>query len=265
MNQYIVLGLVLFMYMNIWFVISVIKQRNDVADIAWGLGFILTAWCSFFLSENPGARGLLLSILISIWGTRLAWHIYMRQRGRGEDKRYASWRKKWNKLFYLRSYLQIYLLQGLLIFLIATPVLMIMNHTKISQFGLLDWVGLALWCVGFYFEARADAQLARFVKDPTQKGKILQSGLWKYSRHPNYFGEVLLWWGIFLIALGSAPVYAIIGPLTITILILYVSGIPLLEKTYAGNPAYEDYKKRTSVFFPLPPKDAKPHQQQYEI
>lgn len=253
MNYYITLAFILFIYMNIWFVVSLIKKRNDLADIAWGLGFILISWMSFFISENSGTRGLLVGSLVSIWGLRLAWHIHSRNKGKSEDFRYLAWRKEWGRLFYLRSYLQVYLLQGFFLFLIAIPIMETNKNLDLS-FASLDFIGVLVWIIGFYFEARADAELAYFLKDPANKGKIIQSGLWKYSRHPNYFGEVILWWGIFIVSLGNSPfLHTLISPLTITILILFVSGIPILEKKYIGNPDFEEYKKRTSVFFPLKP------------
>jgi steroid 5-alpha reductase family enzyme len=240
--------------MNLWFVVSLIKKRNDVADVAWGLGFILMAWTSFSLSGNYSERSVLVCVLVSIWGLRLAWHIHSRNHGKAEDYRYLAWRKEWGKWFYLRSYLQIYLLQGLLLFLIAMPIMAI-NKNYGPPLNWLDFVGLAVWILGFYFEARGDSELARFAKNPANKGKIIQSGLWAYTRHPNYFGEVTLWWGIFIVSLGGTSIiYTLVSPLIITILILFVSGIPMLEKKYSGNKEFEEYKKRTSIFFPFPPK-----------
>jgi steroid 5-alpha reductase family enzyme len=254
MNYYLTLAILLFLYMSLWFVVSLIKKRNDVADVAWGLGFMLMEWASFFFSENSGARGLLVGALVSIWGLRLAWHIYSRNKGKTEDYRYLAWRREWGGLFFLRSYLQVYLLQGFLLFFIAIPIMAINRNNGLSL-GWLDFAGILVWIIGFCFEALGDVQLAQFVKNPANKGKIMKSGLWAYPRHPNYFGEVTLWWGVYIISLGSAPFfYTLIGPLTITILILFVSGIPLLEKKYAGNPDFEEYKKRTSVFFTLPRK-----------
>lgn len=252
MNYYLTLGVVLFVYMTLWFVVSLIKKRNDVADTAWGLGFVLLAWTSFFLSDDSGMRGILVGALVSIWGLRLAWHIHRRNKGKAEDYRYLAWRQEWGNWFYPRSYLQVYLLQGALLFLIVLPVLMI-NKNAGSALGLLDLVGALVWLVGFYFESVGDAQLARFIKDPANKGKLMQSGLWAYTRHPNYFGEVTQWWGIWLIAL-SVPngAFAIIGPLTITFLILKVSGIPMLEKKMSEHPDFAEYKRRVSMFVPLP-------------
>jgi steroid 5-alpha reductase family enzyme len=239
--------------MNFWFIVSLLKKRNDVADIAWGLGFVLVAWASHFIAHEFSLRILIVNTLVTIWGLRLALHIYTRNKGKAEDFRYKAWREQWGKWFLVRSYLQVFLLQGLFLFLISLPVIFInQNRGPISIF---DFLGIAVWIIGFYFEAVGDWQLSQFIKDPSNKGKIIQSGLWKYSRHPNYFGEVVQWWGIFLMAI-SLPngIITIIGPLTITILILFVSGIRMLEKKYAGRADFEDYKRRTSAFIPLPPK-----------
>lgn len=245
---------VLFVYMSLWFLVSFLKKRNDVADVAWGLGFVLMTWTSYFLSGDSGVRGILVGILVSVWGLRLAWHIHARNKGKAEDYRYLAWRKEWGKWFYLRSYFQVYLLQGLFLFLIVLPVLLI-NKSTGTALGLLDIVGVVVWLLGFYFEAVGDAQLARFIKDPANKGKLMQSGLWAYTRHPNYFGEVTQWWGIWIIALSvSGGWLAIIGPITITFLILKVSGIPMLERKMEENPDFAEYKRKTSVFIPLPRK-----------
>lgn len=249
-NYFFILGLILFCYMSAWFAVSVVKKRNDIADTAWGLGFVLLAWGSFYLGQAQSTRGLLLGLLISIWGIRLAWHIYRRNKGKAEDYRYAQWREEWGKWFYLRSYLQVYLLQGFLLFLIVLPVLFI-NKDVGHAFGLLDYFGLLVWLLGFLFESVGDAQLSRFIKEPANKGKLMQSGLWRYTRHPNYFGEVTMWWGVWLIALSVPSGFlSIIGPITITILILKVSGIPMLEKKMIEHPDFAEYKRRTSMFIP---------------
>ena len=254
MNYFLILILLLFAYMTLWFVVSLIKKRNDVADVAWGLGFVLMAWTSYFISDDSGIRGLLVGVLVSIWGLRLAWHIHSRNKGKAEDYGYLAWRKVWGTWFYIRSYVQVYLLQGVFLFLIVMPVLLI-NKSAGARLGILDFVGVAVWLVGFYFEAVGDAQLARFIKNPANKGTLMQSGLWAYTRHPNYFGEVTQWWGLWLIALSVPGGWVgIIGPITITFLILKVSGVPLLEKKMADNPEFAEYKRRVSMFIPLPRK-----------
>jgi len=253
MNYYLNLALILFIYMTCWFFISVIKKRNDVADIAWGLGFILLAWSAQQLS-NFSTRAFIVNSLVTVWGSRLAWHIYSRIRNKTEDYRYMLWRKEWGRWLYIRSYLQVYVLQGIFLFLIVLPVLYI-NASRHVQFQITDIIGFAVWLIGFYFESTGDRQLKQFVSNPSNKGKIMDQGLWKYTRHPNYFGEVTQWWGIFFMAISiPGALFSIIGPLTITTLILFVSGVPLLEKKYAGRADFEAYKKRTSMFIPLPPK-----------
>lgn len=250
MNLYSILALVLLGYMNFWFIISIIKKRNDIADIGWGLGFVLIAWLSFYLS-GYSLKAITVNCLVTIWGLRLAWHIYNRNKNKPEDSRYLEWRKTW-KYFYLRSYLQVFLLQGLFLYLISLPVMFI-NYSVSGGFGILEVIGLLIWATGYYFESMGDKQLKEFISNPTNKGKLMDQGLWQYSRHPNYFGEVTQWWGIFIMTLSiPGSLFTVIGPFTITILILFVSGIPLLEKKYAGRSDWEEYKKKTSVFFPLP-------------
>ncbi len=251
-SSFVTIALALFVYMNIWFLLAVVLKRNDVADIAWGLGFVLMSWAAFLFSELS-ARSLLVNVLVTIWGTRLAWHIARRNLRKSEDSRYAVWRASW-KHFYLRSYLQIFMLQGFFLYIILFPALFI--HASTTQnLQAIDVVGTVVWIIGFFFESVADRQLRDFLRDPANKGTIMDCGLWAYSRHPNYFGEVVQWWGIFLIALTLPHGYVtVVGPLLLTFLILFVSGIPMLEKKYAGRSDFEAYKKRTSVFFPLPRK-----------
>jgi len=238
--------------MSLWFIVSFIKKRNDVADVAWGLGFVLMAWSALFLGATYDTKALIVTTLVTIWGIRLAWHIHSRNKGRKEDYRYEAWRKEWGTWFYPRSYVQVYLLQGFLLFLIVQPVLLISQSSSVTL-GLLDVIGIAVWLFGFYFEAVGDAQLSKFIKNPDNRGKIMQSGLWAYTRHPNYFGEVTQWWGLWIVALSiPGAFWTIIGPITITFLILKVSGIPMLEKKMEENPDFIEYKKRVSVFFPLP-------------
>jgi steroid 5-alpha reductase family enzyme len=254
MNAYLILIVALLLFANIAFVISLIKKRNDIADVFWGLGFALIAWLSFYLSESQNSRGMLLNILVTIWGLRLAIHIQSRNRGKGEDFRYKAWRESWGKWFLIRSYLQVFMLQATFLFLIAIPVIWVNLYSQ--PFGFFDFIGLLIWILGFGFETIGDWQLLKFTKKPENKGKIIQTGLWKFSRHPNYFGEVVLWWGIFLFALSIPFGFAsIFSPILITILILFVSGIPMLEKKYENNPDFSEYKRKTSAFFPMIPKN----------
>ena len=251
---YLTILLAVLLYMTVWFLLALWRRRNDLADIAWGGGFIVAALTAVLLQAGLTPRARLVVLLVILWGLRLAVHIGLRNLGKGEDERYRKWREEWGRHWLFRSYLQVFLLQGFLLYLISLPVIWIIL-VKPSPWNGLDAIGLAVWIVGFFFEALGDFQLARFKKDPANRGKIIQQGLWRYSRHPNYFGEVTLWWGIYLLALSTPGGWMmIIGPLTITFLILKVSGIPLLEKKYVNNAAFQEYARRTSAFFPLPPR-----------
>ncbi len=250
MSYFQILALVLFCYMSFWFLLSIVKKRNDVADTAWGLGFVLLTWVSFFLAQNIDMRVIAVNTLVTVWGVRLAWHIHKRNKGKAEDYRYKAWRDEWGKWFYVRSYLQVYLLQGLFLFMIVSPVLII-NKNSFGSLGVLDFVGIAVWLFGFMFESVGDAQLKNFIANPENKGKLMREGLWQYTRHPNYFGEVTQWWGLWLVSLSvTNGLYFAFGPLTITFLILKVSGVPMLEKKMEENPEFAEYKRQTSVFIP---------------
>lgn len=246
-----------FIYMTAVFLIALLKKDNSIVDIAWGLGFVLVALVTFFLKAGFEARHVLITLLVAVWGIRLASHIYRRNRGRGEDFRYAKWRKEWGRWFIPRSFLQVFMLQGIFMLLISSPVVLV-NHSLEKELSPFDALGAVLWLVGFTFEAVGDHQLKRFKQLPESKGRLMMTGLWRYTRHPNYFGEAALWWGVFLIALAVPGGWvSIVSPLTISFLLLKVSGIPLLEKKYEGNEQFAAYARRTSPFFPWFPKKIK--------
>ncbi len=252
-SLYLITTGVVLLYMTCWFIAAQVRGRNDIADVAWGLGFILAAFVSLVAAGSYPPRGLLISGLVLAWGIRLALHIHTRNNGKGEDPRYKQWREDWGRWFVLRSFLQVFMLQGLLLVLVSVPVIYV-NAAPSESFTWLDALGLAVWLTGFGFEAFGDLQLLRFIRNPANKGKLMTTGLWRYTRHPNYFGEVTLWWGIWLIALAApGSWWTIMGPLTITILILKVSGIPMLEKPYEERADFQEYQRRTSAFFPMPP------------
>jgi steroid 5-alpha reductase family enzyme len=242
-------------YMTAWFLLALLKKDNSLADTAWGLGFVLLAGLTFIRGPEPAApRRVLVTSLVLAWGLRLAAHVFTRNRKKGEDFRYAAWRARWGRCFVLRSYLQIFLLQGLLLLVIAWPVVLV-NSTPQTGLGWRDLAGAAVWLLGFVFEAAADAQLARFKREARNQGRIMAGGLWRYSRHPNYFGEALMWWGLFILALGSEggrP--ALASPLLITVLLRFVSGVPMLERKYLKNAEFQAYARRTNAFFPWPPR-----------
>ncbi|MDF1553680.1 MAG: DUF1295 domain-containing protein [Deferrisomatales bacterium] len=247
-------ALAVFLYMCGFFVASLIAKNNGVVDVAWGGGFVLVAVVTFLRYVEVHPRQLLVLFLVAAWGLRLAAHIHARNRGQGEDFRYRKWREEWGEGFVLRSFLQIYMLQGALLLVVATPI-WVVNHDPGGGLGWLDWIGAAIWAVGFGFEAVGDWQLLRFMGDPDNQGKIMQTGLWRYTRHPNYFGEATLWWGMFLIALGAPHGWlSVVSPLTIAFLLLKVSGIPMLEERWKGDAEFEAYKSRTNALLPWFPK-----------
>ena len=242
--------LVILLYTTMVFILAIIRKDNSLADIFWGLGFVFVGLYSMIQSGEIDLRKAIVNSLVLIWGLRLSIHIMIRNRGKGEDFRYAAWRKSW-KWFYLRSYLQVFLLQGFFMLVVSSPVWFI-NFNTGGPLGLMDSIGLLLFGTGFIMEAIADYQLMEFKRNPANKGKLIQSGMWAISRHPNYFGESLLWWGIGFYALSLPDGwYTLIGPLTITLLLRYVSGVPMLEKKFENHPEWASYKEKTPVFFPF--------------
>lgn len=251
-----VCALVVLVYMTLLFGAALVRRDNSIADIAWGPGFVIVALTALAATQNITARPLLATVLITVWGLRLGIHIFLRNKGRGEDFRYAAWRKTWGRWFIPRSYLQVFLLQGLFLLAVSSSVIVIFFASE-SALGALDIAGLSVWLLGFFFEIVGDRQLARFRKDPGHRGRIITSGLWRWTRHPNYFGEATMWWGLFLIALpvpGGA--LAVVSPVAITVLLRWVSGVPMLEKKYAGNAEFASYARRTNAFIPWIPKKA---------
>jgi len=249
-NTFLIAAIIIFCYMTGLFIIALIRKDNSIADIAWGFGFVIVAWSTLWIVGNFYPRQLLACSLILIWGSRLSIRIFLRNRGRGEDPRYRKWREEWGSLFIPRSYLQVFLLQGVILLVNISPVLII-NTTSDGNLNILDACGLLVWITGFIFESVGDYQLDHFLANPKNRGTIMDRGLWRYTRHPNYFGEITMWWGILIIAL-SAPYgwIGFVGPLTITLMIVFVSGIPMTERLMEKTPGFEEYKRRTSVLIP---------------
>lgn len=246
----------LLVYMSCMFVVGLQAKDNSLVDIAYGPAFLVACWGAWLLDSNTSLhfRPLLLLALLTLWGVRLGLHIGLRHRGRGEDFRYRKFRKAWGKTIIWRSFLQIYMLQGAIVLIISTPVLLTIGAPGGGP-QWSDFLGTFLFSLGFFFEAVGDWQVTVFKRGGANKGKIITHGLWRYSRHPNYFGEATLWWGIFFIGLGSpAGLFGLIAPLTIAFLLLKVSGIPMLEEKYQGNAEFEAYKLRTNAFFPWFPR-----------
>lgn len=244
----------LFMF-GVW-LLSLVKKNASIVDVFWGLGFFLIAWLTFFQTSGYRGRQMLLVLFTSIWGLRLSLHILVRNWGKGEDRRYQAWRAKQGERFWYVSLFTIFGIQALLLWVVSLVVQIGQLSPVPNRLTVFDALGILVWGLGFFFETVADWQLSRFKADPANKGKVMNRGLWAYSRHPNYFGETLIWWGLFLITLSTPGGYwAIVSPLTITFLLLKVSGVTLLEQTITERrPEYREYMENTSPFIPWFPK-----------
>ncbi len=243
--------LIMLVYVLAWFALGVLLRRRDIADSAWGLGFVLAAWNMYALRNNESLVALIASCLVTAWGVRLFLHISTRTWKKPEDPRYAALGKLGSLNFWFRTFYSVFLLQGVLIILVSLPILAIMYTTSEPLMPLVV-IGFGLWIFGIIYESVADWQLRRFLR--SGKKGIMQTGLWRTSRHPNYFGELVVWWGATTVAVAFGQWWGIIGAVVITVLITKVSGIPPLEKRYAGNPDFQKYAKRTSVLIPMPVK-----------
>lgn len=227
--------------------IGLFKKRGDVADIAWGLGFIVVSWTSWILSSST-LFGAAVNSLVTLWGIRLASHIYLRNRNRAEDFRYLSLRSKWKQFFPLRFFVEIFLFQALILYAVAFPIIWIHLHPESQSWEFFSAASI-LWLIGFTYEAVGDYQLLRF-KINGRKA-LLTEGLWKTTRHPNYFGEILQWWAIWAIAIPARHgLFLIFSPLLITFLIIKISGIAPLEEKMRTNPEFQSYAKNTPILFP---------------
>lgn len=252
---YLMGGAAILALMTVLWLISLARRDASIVDAFWGPGFGVAALAYFAITHGWLARQLLVTALVLIWGVRLGVHIFRRNHGKGEDYRYAAWRAQYGPNYWWISFFQVFVLQGVLMWLISAPVLAAMIHAEPNTFTALDALGLAVWLIGFSFETVGDWQLARFKANPANRGKVMMTGLWRYTRHPNYFGDACVWWGIWLIA-GSVPLgwITLFAPLLMTFLLVRVSGVSLLEQRMMQRPEYRAYAERTSAFFPLSPK-----------
>ena len=255
LNLFFLVGGVILVMMAFLWLVSLLLKHASIIDIFWGIGFIVTAWLAFTLTpQGYLPRKLLIGTLVTLWGFRLAIHIGLRNLGKPEDFRYAKWRADHGARWWWLSFIQVFLLQGFLMWVISVPILAGMTSGFPAILTPLDWLGALLWAFGLFFEAVGDAQLMVFKANPANKGKVFTRGLWKYTRHPNYFGEALVWWGFYLIAFAAGRWWTIFSPLLMTYLLLKVSGVAMLERTMRQKPDFEEYKRRTSAFFPWFPK-----------
>jgi steroid 5-alpha reductase family enzyme len=249
------LGAILIVATLVW-MISVKYRDASIADVCWGLGFVLLAWLYCGLSPVFTTRSWLVASLISVWGGRLSLHIFRRRHGQGEDPRYQAMRASHGTAFWWRSLFTVFWLQGTILWFVALPLLVAVSAGQPPALVALDGPGVLLFAVGFAFEAVGDHQLERFRREPGHRGKVLDCGLWRYTRHPNYFGDATLWWGIYAIAAATPGGWlTVLSPSVMTLLLMRVSGLTLLEEHLKGSkPDYLAYVARTPAFFPWIPR-----------
>ena len=254
MNVLLVNALVIVGMMSAVWLVSVTVRDASIVDIVWGLGFVVVAWTSWLASDSSDFVDTVVRVCVTVWGLRLAGYLAWRNLGKGEDFRYQAMRKKYGARFPIVSLFTVFFLQGTLMWIVSLPVQVLYMHD--DSWTVAVAVGVAVWAIGLGCEAIGDMQLARFKSKPENAGKVMRSGLWRYTRHPNYFGDFLVWWGIGIAALaGISSVIALVGPIVMSILLIRVSGVPMLEHSIAKRrPDYVEYRRTTSAFFPRPPK-----------
>ena len=253
------LALIMACMLLLW-LLSLRIANASIVDVFWGPGFAIVAFATLLLVDGFAPRQWLLTAMTVAWGLRLGAYLALRNLGHGEDPRYASWRRRIESgggSFARHSLPWVFGLQGLLIIVVSLPVQVGQLAAEPARLGPLAWTGLALWTLGFLFESVGDLQLRRFKADPANRGRVLDTGLWRYTRHPNYFGNACLWWGIWLAACDApSAAWTAVGPVVMTFFLLRVSGVTLLESSLRqSKPGYAEYVRRTSAFLPRPPRN----------
>ena len=246
--------------MLLTWVVSGIVKNASIVDLIWGLGFVLVAWAVFL--RHPPETGIASAgnrlvpvVLTTIWGLRLSAYLAWRNIGKGEDFRYQAMRAQHGRSFFWVSLGTVFGLQGVLMWIVSLPVQATVARPDPDGLGWLAIAGVVAWTIGLLFETVGDVQLARFKSNSANKGKVMDRGLWRYTRHPNYFGDFCVWWGLYLIAIDAGHWWTIVGPAAMTALLMKYSGAGLLEKSIVNRrPGYDDYIRRTNGFFPGPPK-----------
>lgn len=247
-------ALVIAILMTATWVVSVVIDDASIVDIVWGLGFVGATVAAYLVSpiDTTTDRSLVMLVIVGAWGLRLTGYLAWRNIGRGEDRRYAAMRKKAPDTFWAVSLYKVFGLQAVLMWVVAVPAVVV--HATDSPIFWLDFVGVGLWAIGLTFETVADIQMARFKARPESKGSVLDRGLWRYTRHPNYFGDFCVWWGIYLVAAAGGAWWSVFSPLIMSALLMRYSGVGPLEQTIRRRrPDYERYAATTSTFFPRPP------------
>jgi steroid 5-alpha reductase family enzyme len=241
---------------SLLWLLSVRLRDVSIVDVAWGPGFVLMATVAHYATPEPGRLSWLAAMACTLWASRLAVHLAVRARGRGEDSRYAAMRREHGEGFVLRSLVTVFWLQAALIAVLSAPIWVAVRSSVDP--GWMGWVGLALFMIGFLLETVADGQLTRFKARQGSGRAVLDTGLWRYSRHPNYFGEAVLWWGFGLVGADAGAPWTLFAPVAVTALLLKVSGVPLLEEELKERrPGYAEYVRRTPAFFPWVPRESR--------
>jgi steroid 5-alpha reductase family enzyme len=243
--------------MTILWIASIFLKNVSIVDLFWGTGFVIVNIFYFIKTEAFTARPIILLVLVAIWGLRLSFYLAWRNIGKGEDFRYGEFRKKYGeKHYWWISFFQTFLLQGVLIWIISLPLLGVNLLSRTESLNFIDYIGILVWAVGFIFEAGGDYQMVKFRMNKANRGRVLNTGLWRYTRHPNYFGDAAVWWGYGLLCLAASGYVYVLGSLVMTLLLIKVSGVALLEKTLKDQkPGYLDYIQNTNSFFPWFPKN----------
>lgn len=256
MNPYLGTALMLLIFFTLLFVLAQYLENNAIVDSFWGPSFLLIALYTLIAAGNPGLRQNVLTGVVALWSLRLFYYITIRNWNKPEDYRYVNMRKRWGtKLPRLKAYANVFLLQGILSYLVGLPLIR-GNSSSITELSPVNVIGILLFAIGFFFEAVGDAQLKKFKSNPQNKGKLMTTGLWALTRHPNYFGESAMWFGFYLISFaGWQDLPFVFSPVLMTLLLLFVSGVPLLEKKYKDREDFKAYARRTSKFFPWFPKN----------
>jgi steroid 5-alpha reductase family enzyme len=251
-------GFVALLMVFVWLA-SLWRRDASIVDVAWGPGFAGIALVAFAVSDGVFARRALVTALTLVWGLRLGGYLLWRAWGKPEDFRYQAMRRSWGTRFPPVSFFTVFALQGVLMWIVSLPIQIAQVAVEPTQLGVFDAIGAGLWLLGMFFESVGDAQLARFKADPASAGKVMDRGLWRYTRHPNYFGDCLVWWGLFAFALAvPGGIYSIVGPIVMTVLLRRVSGVTLLERSLVKRrPGYSEYVARTNAFVPGPPRAAR--------
>jgi steroid 5-alpha reductase family enzyme len=246
------LAAILILFTVLW-VVSLRLENSSVAEVAWGPAILMIGLTYYFTSDGGSIRAHVTLALLALWAARLSVHLGMRIRLQGEDFRYVKWRDVYDP-WWLVSYFKVFLFQAVAAWLVSLPIYFAVVSIAPASLTLTDYIGILLVVCGLAIEALGDEQLRRFRANRANRVKVLDTGLWQYTRHPNYFGEVVLWWGFGLISLATGGVPGLFGPAILTYLLIYISGIRLLEATLIEKPGYIHYVGRTPSLVPLPPK-----------